>query len=409
MTRSSGPTGDEVALEESSGEQVPAEVVDGPHAGLNEALTRVTFVDHHVHSVVRGSLDEAAFLPMITESDRASASAAAGWQCQLGIAVRRWCAPLLGAPAHASGARYLEARAALEPHEVTRRLVRSAGVRSLLVDTGFRGDELMDLPELETVTGVPTSTVVRLESVAEDLAREGVGAAAYPDAFRAALQAELPRSVGWKSVLAYRGGLDIDADPPTDAEVVAAAGRWLGEVATTGRARVTDRVLLRFGLWEAVRTGRPIQIHTGFGDTDLDLWRADPTLLTPFLRATEGLCQVILLHGYPFHRQAGYLAQMFGHVSHDIGLAVTHTGIASTRIVAEALELTPLTKLLYSSDAWGLPELHLLGSWLFRRGVARVMGAWVRDGDWSLEDALDAIERIAWRNADRVYALGLAG
>jgi predicted TIM-barrel fold metal-dependent hydrolase len=146
-------------------------------------------------------------------------------------------------------------------------------------------------------------------------------------------------------------------------------------------------------------------VHTGFGDTDLDLQRADPALLTPFLRATEGLAPVLLLHTYPYHRNAGYLAQMFGHVHMDVGLALHHTGAASERIVAESLELAPLTRILFSSDAWGLPELHLLGSWLFRRGLARTLGRWVDAGDWSLDDARRAIELIGWANAERVYGL----
>jgi predicted TIM-barrel fold metal-dependent hydrolase len=112
-----------------------------------------------------------------------------------------------------------------------------------------------------------------------------------------------------------------------------------------------------------------------------------------------------MLHTYPFHRHAGYLAQMFGHVHMDVGLALHHTGAASDRIVAESLELAPLTRILFSSDAWGLPELHLLGSWLFRRGLARTLGAWVAAGDWSLDDARRTVELIGWANAQRVYGL----
>ncbi|MCC6833266.1 MAG: amidohydrolase family protein, partial [Thermoleophilia bacterium] len=183
-------------------------------------------------------------------------------------------------------------------------------------------------------------------------------------------------------------------------------GRWLAEVAATGRVRLTDRVLLRFGIWEAVRTGRPLQVHTGFGDSDLELHRADPSLLTPFLRRTEGLCPVMLLHTYPFHRTAGYLAQMFGHVHVDVGLAINHTGAGSGRIIAESLERAPLPRVLFSTDAWGLPELGLLGSLLFRRGLARTLGRWVSDGDWSLDDALRTIALIGHENAERVYGLG---
>ena len=34
-------------------------------------------------------------------------------------------------------------------------------------------------------------------------------------------------------------------------------------------------------------------------------------------------------------------------------------------MLAEALELTPFHKMLYSSDAFGLPELHYLGAAAF--------------------------------------------
>ena len=127
--------------------------------------------------------------------------------------------------------------------------------------------------------------------------------------------------------------------------------------------------------------------------------------MTGFLRATEKVCPVLLLHNYPFHRNAGYLAQMFSHVYLDVGLAVNYTGTQSRQIIAESLEVAPFTKLLFSSDAWGAPELHLLGSWLFRRGMAHVIGNWVASGDWTLGDAQRTISLVAAENARRVYNL----
>jgi predicted TIM-barrel fold metal-dependent hydrolase len=174
-------------------------------------------------------------------------------------------------------------------------------------------------------------------------------------------------------------------------------------IAAGHAVRLTDPVVLAFGLWAAVETGLPIQVHAGYGDPDLDLHRSDPLLLTDFIRATEGACQILLLHCYPFHRHAGYLAQMFAHVAMDIGLAVNHTGARSEALIAETLEVAPFTKILYSSDAWGLPELHVLGSWLFRRGLARVLGRWVAAGDWSLHDAARVIALIGHENARRIY------
>ncbi len=383
----------------------PGSMCDGPHPGVNEALERIPLIDHHVHSVVSGRVDATAFVGLLSESDRPTASRVAGWDSQLGFAVRRWCAPLLGLEPYASPETYLGYRLSLSNEEAAAMLLPAAGLDELLVDTGFRASELVAVEELGRLAAARVRTIVRLERIAEDLVRGGVDATGYVTAFRQALAVAMTTSVGCKSVIAYRIGLAFDPTPPTEAEVAAAAGAWLRAVEASGTVRLTDPVLLRFGLWEGARTGRPLQVHVGFGDTDLDLFRADPTLMTDFLRATEAVCPVMLLHTYPFQRSAGYLAQMFGHVYLDVGLAVNHTGAASDRIIAESLELAPFRKVLFSSDAWGLPELHLLGSWLFRRGLARVLGGWVMSGDWSLPDALRVIGDIGGANARRVYQL----
>jgi hypothetical protein len=179
----------------------------------------------------------------------------------------------------------------------------------------------------------------------------------------------------------------------------------LSTEAGTGH-RISDAVVLRFLLWCGVDRGLPIQLHAGYGDPDLDLHRADPLLLTGWLRrvAPTGI-RVMLLHCYPFHRQAGYLAQVFDHVYFDIGLGVNHVGVQSRQLIAESLELAPFHKQLFSSDAWGPAELHLLGSWLWRRGMSSVLGQWVDQGDWSRVDAVRVLELISAGNARRVYGL----
>ncbi len=206
-----------------------------------------------------------------------------------------------------------------------------------------------------------------------------------------------------KSIVAYRHGLDFDPSPPSASDVVEHAGLWLADISSGGPLRLTDPVILRFVLWCGVETALPLQLHTGYGDSDLDLRRCDPLLLTGFIRATLGRTRILLLHTYPFHRQAGYLTQMFPHVYTDIGLGVNHTGIQSEQLVAEMLEVAPFRKILFSSDAWGLPELHLLGSWLFRRALSRVLGRWVVAGDWSLADARMVVELIGSQNARLAY------
>lgn len=381
-------------------------VADGPSPVLNELLEEVELIDHHVHSVARGTIAPREFVAMISESDRQSAADAAGMDTQLGIAIRRWCGPLLGLERSAPAEAYLEVRCGRSNEEVASLLLPAAGFERLLVDTGHRGDELVGLDELGRMADAPVDPVVRLEALAEAVAADCSGPAAFAPGFREVLARESAGAVGLKTIVAYRHGLDFDPSPPTDAEVGTAVERWLRvRDADRAVARLTDPVVLRFIIWEGARTGLPLQVHAGYGDPDLDLHRADPLLLTEFLRATEDVCPVLLLHNYPFHRNAGYLAQMFHHVFLDVGLAVNHTGAQSAQLIAESLEVAPLTKVLFSSDAWGAPELHLLGSWLFRRGMARVIGSFVAAGDWSPEDARRAVALVGSENARRVYRL----
>ena len=123
------------------------------------------------------------------------------------------------------------------------------------------------------------------------------------------------------------------------------------------------------------------------GDTDARLHRVDPGLMHEFLLATQHSgTAIMLLHCYPYHRQAACLANVFPHVYLDVGEALNHVGASSAAVLAEALEVAPFHKQLYSSDAYGLAELHYLGAAGFRRDLARVIGAFVADGAWSAAD-----------------------
>jgi predicted TIM-barrel fold metal-dependent hydrolase len=363
-------------------------------------------IDHHVHGVVSGALDGPGVEALLTESAALVPPGASVFDSQLGFAVRRWCAPVLGLEPHASAESYLRRRAELGPAEVDRRFLHAAGVEAWLVDSGWQTDQVLTPGQLAEASGAPAHEIVRLESVAERVARGGTDAAGYPTAFADALAAATRHAVGLKSIAAYRYGLDFDPARPDAAEVRAAADRWLRALDRDPTARLDDPVLLRHAIWTGVDLGLPLQFHVGFGDPDVRLHRADPSLLHDFLLATQDAGPpIMLLHCYPYHRQAGYLAHVFPHVYMDVGEALNHVGARSPAVLAEALELTPFHKMLYSSDAFGLPELHYLGATGFRRDLARVTGAFVTDGAWSAADADRAGHLIGAANARRVYRL----
>ena len=376
-------------------------------AGPVSFLDGVRLVDHHCHSVVADPLDRPGFEALLTEG-AAPAAGTSGFDSALGFSVRRWCAPALDLPAHATPDDYLARRAELGPDEVNRRFLGGAGVGAVFVDHGLRPDDLLPPTVLAAAAGASVGEVVRLEAVAEAVADAGVGAADYGDALVEAVAVRTadgrhPRPVATKSVLAYRAGLDVDPTRPEPDEVQKAADGWLRRRAATGEP-LRDPVLLRHGLWAGIDTGLPLQLHTGFGDADEDLHRSNPALLVGLARLVEPLgVPLMLLHCYPYHREAAWLAQVFAVVHVDVGLAVPHVGPRAASVVAELLELAPYGKVLYSSDAFGLPELHLLGALRFRSSLGGLLEHLCATDELAPADAERVATMIGTDNARRVY------
>jgi predicted TIM-barrel fold metal-dependent hydrolase len=342
-------------------------------------------VDHHCHGVLRRDADVATLESMLTEGD--SWPGGSVFDSQAGFMFRRLCPPVLGLAPHAELGDYVARRAELGATEVSKRFLVAAGASVLCVDTGYVPEPITSPAELGDLAGATAHEIVRLEKVAEDVAAAGVGADGFADAFRSALATRTASAVGVKSIAAYRTGLDLGAERPTDAEVTAAAGRWLAgaQLNGAGAPRLADETLQRF----------------------LDLHRCNPLLLTPLLRAIEPTgVPVMLLHNYPYHREAGYLAQVFSHVYVDAGLATHNLGARAPALLAEALELAPFGKFLYSSDAFGLPELYYLGAALFRSALSAFLRSGLEEDIYTERTAARLARMLGADNAKRAYQLG---
>ncbi|MEV6762636.1 amidohydrolase family protein [Streptomyces sp. NPDC051105] len=368
---------------------------------VREALDTLPLVDHHCHGAVTVDLDPADFESLLTEG--AAWPGVSPFDSPVGVAVRRHCAPVLDLDRHAPAAEYLARRAELGWQEVNRRFLTAAHAETFCVDTGYAPHPVTSPADLADAAGAAAYEVVRLESIAEEVATRGIDAGEYAAAFRAAAEEAVrrPGVIAVKSVAAYRTGFDLDPARPTYSEVTRAAALWFAR-----GGKLTDPVLMRHLLWTAVALGLPLQLHAGFGDSDLRLHLADPALLTDWLRLTAGTVPVLLLHCWPYQRKAAYLATVFEHVHLDVGLALHYVGPARAgSVLAEAMEITPFRKLLYSSDAYGVSEFHHLGALSFRQGLAGLLQERV-DAD-ELSPA-DAVRIAAWTgrdNARRLYGL----
>ena len=372
---------------------------------MSSVLADVPLVDHHCHGVAREPLDRASFEAQLCEADGPGRWHGSLFDSQVGFAVRRVCAPLLDLPVHAPADDYLARRAELGAEEVNRRLVTSTGITEFLVDTGYLGDTVTSPAELGRLASATSRRIVRLESVAEQVITTTT-ATGFADTYRAALADAAADAVGLKSIAAYRVGLDLDPRRPDPQEVVAAAGHWQSALDGGAPLRMADDVLTRFAFWTGVDQGLPVQFHVGYGDADIDLHRCDPLLLTPLLRATAGMgVPVMLLHNYPFHRHAGYLAQVFDHVFVDVGLTMQGVGTRGREVLAELLELAPFGAVLFSTDAFGLAELYSVSTAVFRDALDHFLDGGVADGAWSADDAGRIARMICADNARRGYGL----
>jgi predicted TIM-barrel fold metal-dependent hydrolase len=259
-----------------------------------------------------------------------------------------------------------ERRLATDAAEYASSMLQAAGAELLLVDDGFPPPDVsINWEELGGLARCPSRPVLRIERVAE----------AGVDAVRREVATARERGyVALKTIAAYRGGLDLD------------------------RTGVREGVLAALEANEATSDPLPVQVHSGFGDADLFLPHADPGYVKPLIERFDAT-SFVLLHCYPFVREAGWLAHVYGNVYFDLSLTIPHVSRPGTAL-AEALELAPISKLLYASDAATTPELYLLAAVWWRDALAEVLPEAL-----PAAAAEDAAHMILRENARALYGL----
>lgn len=375
---------------------------------LMSATDDLALIDHHCHGLLAESPDDDGFRLLATEADHLSDPGLETLDSPFGLAIRRICAPLLGLPRHVPVQEYIERRRELGGAAVNDALMSSGDFGLLLVDSGFVASPVMTPPEMQAALGIPALEIVRLERIAEQVAPSTTAATFITD-FRAALADAAVDAVGFKSIVAYRYGFDISPEAPSENAVVQAAGEWLAEAERSGSYRLGHPIILQHLLWEAIPYGMPIQMHTGYGDSDIQLFRADPSRATRFFEATRTSgAKFTLLHCYPFIRESAILSQVFPHVYCDVGVVTHYLGPSAGTAVRQVMEIAPFNKVLFSTDAYGLAEHYAVSAVAWRRHLGTLLDEWIAD-DWTTADGARGIaRRIGVENARRIYRLETA-
>ncbi|XP_004304487.1 PREDICTED: protein fluG [Fragaria vesca subsp. vesca] len=298
---------------------------------------------------------------------------------------------------------------------ISSRCFEAARISALLIDDGLKLDKMYGIDWHKSAAPV-VGRILRIESLAEQiLDEELLGGSSwtldvFTETFIGKLKSLADKIFGLKSIAAYRSGLEISTHVNRkDVE------EGLSEVQQAGKpVRISNKSFIDYiftrSLEVAVLFDLPMQIHTGFGDKDLDLRLSNPLHLREMLEDKRfSKSRIVLLHAsYPFSKEASYLASVYPQVYLDFGLAIpklsVHGMISSLK---ELLELAPIKKVMFSTDGYAFPETFYLGAKKAREVVFSVLHEACADGDLSIPEAIEAAKNIFSQNAVQFYKIDL--
>ena len=373
-------------------------------------LSALPILDHHCHSLLRAEapLSLLEFQAFFSEGgDEETRARHVPHTIYFRWAIKE-LAQFLGCEPAAEAV--LAARAAVPARARAERLFRDANIGMLLVDHGYQGGETLTHDELRSHLPCPIRPILRLETMAQELILEHDAFDRMVDAYVARVEAARAAGyVGLKSIVAYRSGLAVT--PPKRGAAARAFAAARERARRDGAVRLADKplndhlVLLALAVAQTERL--PIQFHTGFGDADLDLLWANPLHLRPLFESPRYRhVPFVLLHaGYPYVRELGYLASLYANVWADVGLAIPFVTIDIPALWNQMLGLTPASKVLFSTDAYSIPEIFWLAARWGRSGLARALAGAVAGGALTEAEALDSARGILGGNAARLYGV----
>ena len=363
-------------------------------------LGPIPVLDHHAHGLMRPALlPGAPYAGFFTEArDREQIAEHAPLAFSYRRSLRE-VAQLLGVDS--TEAAIAARREALGVEAYARLFFDPARIEAVFLDDGFAPDQLEPVGWHDRF--FPTRRVLRLEAQAERTLAQSRSLDDFAEAFRAILDPPPAGVVAFKSIAAYRTGLDVRLPARAEAEAGFRAHK-------AGRGRLEQKALLDYmlglALDAAARYEKPVQFHTGFGDPDLDLRLANPLHLRALFEdgRFRSVTFVLLHAAYPFAREAGYLAATYPRVYLDFGLAIPLLSVRGTEsVLGQLFELTPPSKVMYSSDAHHIPELYYLAALRGRTALGRVLERATREGDLTPGEAERAANDVLRGNAARVY------
>jgi hypothetical protein len=283
-------------------------------------------------------------------------------------------------------------------------LLSDAGVEQLVVDIGYPGP--ISCEEFAEVTRLPVWEILRLDAVMVEAAREADDFTRFVGLVRTRLDEGLrqPGCVGLKSVIAYLTGLNVGPQDPSEAAGQYPAFRQQPEKQAFKALR---DYCFHVGLQLCMEHDKPLQVHCGFGDDDIRFSLVAPHHLYELLAFPPySACLVVLVHGgHPWAGEAAIMTSLLPNVYMDISETCPFISYGVADLLWKVLQIAPLSKVMYGSDAFHLPELYWLGAKLGRYGVGEALSRLVSAGFANVAEAQQIARSVLHDNAVELYGL----
>jgi predicted TIM-barrel fold metal-dependent hydrolase len=375
-------------------------------------LSDISVIDNHCHSVeAHQSSDPVLWRKRFTESPDPALGALHVEHTAFYRRLMRRTGDFFGIAPEQETA-LLKHREQLGAAELVRTLFRDARIGGVVVDIAYPAPDAAIEPDLLVeLTGAEYGALLRLEVEFQKL----IVLHPHFDALVSAvgeLVADLRTKgfVGFKSIAAYRTGLAIERWDAREAHAAFEAAR--AEVATTGAVRLGYKplldTLLHIAFEAAAAQLLPVQFHVGYGDPDVDLRKSSPLeLRAVFDEPAYRSMPIVLLHGcWPYFREGAYLASVYANAYLDVSYTIPFLSRAEMiSMTRAALGVAPFSKVMYSSDGVGIPEMHWMGAIEGRHAIGTVLGEMVDAGELDQAQAREAGRLMLNANAARLYGL----
>ena len=304
-------------------------------------------------------------------------------------------------------------RQTMTEYDYVNSLFDDVSLGAFIIDDGYSSGKAVSLQKLSQLTGRPVFRCLRIEAVIAHAFAAAKTFAELKEKFVAMLKAEgdVP-TVAFKTILAYRGGLQL-----LNATDELAEQDFSDLKATAGHCnsiRIERSNLYHFLLMRAFEVARelgiPVQIHTGLGDSDEDLLESNPLLLKSlFENKNFSSVKFVLLHCYPFVREAAHLAALYPNVYMDLSLACFLVSANIETMLTEAISLAPVSKILTGTDGHTAPETHWYGAFALKRGLSAVLTQLIEKDFLDCAQAMKIAADVLHGNSRQLYKLeGLA-